>query len=173
MKCSWIRQIFFKWPTVDEWKISENDHLWVTDDVLNHVYHRLLALWKESLNSITNIYKWTITSHLKSLNTKKTMTYDIGNLGRGLGQAQKCGGLDLFYDLTLEVQILNWDRHKNMADLNRFYDILVIFQLFLCYLMLDYLSPDRSQHHIYFTRRWYIPLLDLRCLSLILHQSEE
>jgi len=34
--------------------------------------------------------KQTITSHLDSLNTKKTMTYDIGNLGSGLGQAQKC-----------------------------------------------------------------------------------
>ena len=34
--------------------------------------------------------KQTITSHLDSLNTKQTMTYDIGNLGSGLGQAQKC-----------------------------------------------------------------------------------
>jgi hypothetical protein len=38
------------------------------------------------------INKWSITSHLHSLNTKKkTMTYDVGNPGPGLGQTQKCG----------------------------------------------------------------------------------
>jgi hypothetical protein len=35
--------------------------------------------------------KWTITSHLNSLNTKKTMAYDVVNPGPGLGQAQKGG----------------------------------------------------------------------------------
>ena len=35
--------------------------------------------------------KQTINSHLNLLNTKKTMTYDVGNPGPGLGQAQKCG----------------------------------------------------------------------------------
>ena len=39
--------------------------------------------------------KWTITSHLKSLNIKKTMTYDVRNPGSGLGQAQKCGRVKL------------------------------------------------------------------------------
>ena len=41
--------------------------------------------------------KQTITSHLKSLNIKKkkTMTYDIGNSGPDLGQAQKCGGVKM------------------------------------------------------------------------------
>jgi hypothetical protein len=34
--------------------------------------------------------KWTITSHIHSLNTKKTMAYDVGNPGPVLGQAQKC-----------------------------------------------------------------------------------
>jgi hypothetical protein len=33
----------------------------------------------------------TCTSHLDSLNTQKTMTYDIGNPGPGLEQKQKCG----------------------------------------------------------------------------------
>ena len=37
--------------------------------------------------------KQTATSHLKSLNIKKTSTYDVGNLGLGLGQAHKCGGV--------------------------------------------------------------------------------
>jgi len=47
------------------------------------------------INNSTNI-KQTITSHLHSLNTKKTMTYDIGNPGPGLGQAQKCGWVKPF-----------------------------------------------------------------------------
>jgi hypothetical protein len=34
----------------------------------------------------------TIISHLNSMNIiKKTMTYDIGNLGPVLGDAQECG----------------------------------------------------------------------------------
>jgi hypothetical protein len=58
--------------------------------------------------------KWTITSHLIwshwtqirpqqmnnhlssyliSLNTNQTTTYHVGNLGPGLGRAQKCGGI--------------------------------------------------------------------------------
>jgi hypothetical protein len=38
--------------------------------------------------------KRTITSHLNSLNTKKTMKYDVGNPGPGLGHAQKYGGVE-------------------------------------------------------------------------------
>lgn len=39
--------------------------------------------------------KRTVTSELNSWNTKKeTMTYNDGNLGPGLEQAQKCGGLN-------------------------------------------------------------------------------
>ena len=42
------------------------------------------------------------TSHLKSLNTKQTMTYDIRNPGPGLGQAQTCGRVKLVNEtLTL------------------------------------------------------------------------
>jgi len=32
---------------------------------------------------------------LTSLNTKKITTYDVGNIGPGLGQSQKCGGAKL------------------------------------------------------------------------------
>ena len=32
-----------------------------------------------------------LSSYLNSLNTKKTMTYDVGNPCPGMGQAQKCG----------------------------------------------------------------------------------
>jgi hypothetical protein len=35
--------------------------------------------------------KRTITSHLNSLNIKKTTAYDVGIPGSGLGQAQKYG----------------------------------------------------------------------------------
>ena len=34
-----------------------------------------------------------ITSHLKSTNIEKTMTYDVRNLGPGFGQVQKCDGV--------------------------------------------------------------------------------
>jgi hypothetical protein len=37
--------------------------------------------------------KRTITSHLKSLNTKKTMTYYIGNSDPCLGLSQQCDGV--------------------------------------------------------------------------------
>ena len=48
--------------------------------------------YKQRLLTISPIStKQTINSHLILLNTKKTMTYDVGNPGPGLGQAQKCG----------------------------------------------------------------------------------
>ena len=37
--------------------------------------------------------KWTITSHLISLNIKKTTRYDVGNPGTSLGQTQKGDGV--------------------------------------------------------------------------------
>ena len=46
------------------------------------------------VNNTTNINK-TITSHIKSLSIKKT--YDAGNPGPGLGQAQKGGGIKPVY----------------------------------------------------------------------------
>jgi hypothetical protein len=47
---------------------------------------------KKSLNSDGKIFKsistkQTITSHLNSLNIKKTITYNVGNPGPGFGQA--------------------------------------------------------------------------------------
>jgi len=39
--------------------------------------------------------KRTIISHLNSLNTQKTPSYDVGNLGPGLRLAQKCGVVKL------------------------------------------------------------------------------
>ena len=48
--------------------------------------------FKQQWSTISPIStKQTITSPLKSLNIKKSMTYNIGNPGPGLGQAQKCG----------------------------------------------------------------------------------
>ena len=34
-----------------------------------------------------------MTSDLNSLNIQNTTTYDVENLGLGLGQAQRCGGV--------------------------------------------------------------------------------
>jgi hypothetical protein len=42
-----------------------------------------------SISPITTNYH--LSSQLNSMNTKKTTTYDVGNPGPGLGQAQKCG----------------------------------------------------------------------------------
>jgi hypothetical protein len=47
-------------------------------------------LWKESLYSDGHQYQQTITSHLTSWKQKKATTYDVRNLGPGLGQTQKC-----------------------------------------------------------------------------------
>ena len=49
--------------------------------------------------------KWRITSHLNSLNTKKTMTDDVVNPGPGLGQAQKGGGVK---SVNGHPQLLIW-----------------------------------------------------------------
>ena len=45
----------------------------------------------------TNINKTNIhlSFQLTSLNTEKTMTYDVENPGPVLGQAQQCGGVNL------------------------------------------------------------------------------
>jgi hypothetical protein len=51
----------------------------------------LIVLRKESLNSDGQQFNQTVTSHLISLNIKKTMSYDAGNPGTGLGQTKKCG----------------------------------------------------------------------------------
>jgi len=47
--------------------------------------------------------KWTIISHLNSLNTKKTTTDDIGNPGPDLGQAQKCGVVKLVSGIPIPL----------------------------------------------------------------------
>jgi len=42
--------------------------------------------------------KGAIISDIKQLNIEKTMTYDIGNNGSGLGYAQDMAGLKRFMD---------------------------------------------------------------------------
>jgi len=56
---------------------------------INVIMKRKFKQWRSPTST-----KWTITSHpkLNSLNTKKTTTYEVGNPGLGLRQAQKCGG---------------------------------------------------------------------------------
>ena len=60
----------------------------------------MTCIMKENLNSDGQQFhqyqqKEQYTSHLYSLNTKKTRLYGMGNLGPGLGQAQKCGMIKL------------------------------------------------------------------------------
>jgi hypothetical protein len=45
------------------------------------------------VNNSTNIKK--MNNHFNSLNIEKTMTYEVGNPGLGLGQAQKYGRIKL------------------------------------------------------------------------------
>ena len=52
-----------------------------------------VKLWWSTISPIST--KQTITSHLNSLNTRKTMAYDVGNLGHGLGLTQKCDRVKL------------------------------------------------------------------------------
>jgi hypothetical protein len=60
-------------------------------EMSNILIKRKIKEWWSIIPSVST--KWTTTSHLKSLNIKKTTTYDAGNPGPGLGQAQKCGGV--------------------------------------------------------------------------------
>ena len=53
------------------------------------------------------------TNIIKTNNHK----YDIGNSGPGLGQTQTCGRVKS-QRMTLEIQVLAWDRHKHVAGLN-------------------------------------------------------
>ena len=47
-------------------------------------------------NKNTNITKQTITTHFffTHRTPRRAMSYDVGNPAPGLGQAQKCGGLN-------------------------------------------------------------------------------
>jgi hypothetical protein len=49
----------------------------------------------ETFQLLLNYTKGTITSPFNSLNTKKTMTYDVRNPGPGLWQEQTCDEADL------------------------------------------------------------------------------
>ena len=52
---------------------------------------RKFKQWWSTISPIST--KQTTTSHLKPLNTKKIMTYGIGNPGPVLGQAGTCGSV--------------------------------------------------------------------------------
>ena len=59
--------------------------------------------------------KQTITSHLKSMNIKKTMTYDFGNPGYGLGQAQNVAALHcLLESYPLDNMISEQERRVSL-----------------------------------------------------------
>ena len=68
-----------------------------------HVMKWVIQWWSTNLPIST---KQIATSHLKSLNIKTIMTYDIGNAGPGLGQAHTCGRVKL-HDWTLSPSSLN------------------------------------------------------------------
>jgi hypothetical protein len=55
------------------------------------------------------------TSHLKSLNTKNTTTYADGYQGSCLGQTQRCGLIKPVNVIQMDIKVLAWDRHKDVA----------------------------------------------------------
>ena len=58
------------------------------DKLMTYIVCRYKTLYQVSSVVMTH----NDTSHLiKTLNTKKTITYDVGNQGPGLGQAHICG----------------------------------------------------------------------------------
>ena len=61
-------------------------------DNLKQIMKRMYKQWWSTIPLIST--KWIITSHLNHW-IKKTTTYDMGNPGPDLGQAQKCGWVTL------------------------------------------------------------------------------
>jgi hypothetical protein len=80
------------------------------------------------VNNSTNIIKTNNHHSAQITEHKKTTTYDIGNSGPGLGQTQTCGRVKS-QRMTLEIQVLAWDRHKHVSRLNR---VLVIWFFHYC-----------------------------------------
>jgi hypothetical protein len=66
------------------------------------------------VNNSTNInqHNKQPPPHRKPLNTKKTMRYDSGNLGPGVGQAQKCGWVKLGNMIPMVIQIYKQTTQK-------------------------------------------------------------
>ena len=78
-------------PCVGQWKICI----------------RLYQLWKDNLNKTNNHLSTQIIEHKKN-----TTTYDIGNLGPGLRQAQQCGRIKLANG-TQPYPLGNWVSNSN------------------------------------------------------------
>ena len=57
--------------------------------MLLHIIKRKFKQWWSTILPIS-------TKHIssQSMSIKQTMTYDVGNRGLGLGQAQQCGGVN-------------------------------------------------------------------------------
>ena len=65
-------------------------------DNLKQIMKRMYKQWWSTIPLIST--KWIITSHLNHW-IKKTTTYNMGNPGPDLGQAQKCGWVTLVHEL--------------------------------------------------------------------------
>jgi hypothetical protein len=57
------------------------------------------------VNNSTNISKKTITSDLKSVNMKKTTTYNVGNPGCGMIQTQTYSWVNPRQDTDTNIQL--------------------------------------------------------------------
>ena len=73
---------------------------WIVSILMQDLHKRITLLlkkqWGSTIQPISISMKWT---HLKPLNTKKAQTYVVRNPDPGLGQALKCGRVNLVNEI--------------------------------------------------------------------------
>ena len=73
--------VFFTFKKTLNWKKCSSNIFFKFSKLYKCIMKRKFKLWCSTIPP--NSTKWTIASHLKSLNIKKTMAYDVGNPGPG------------------------------------------------------------------------------------------
>jgi hypothetical protein len=84
------------------------------------------------INNSTNINKRTITSHLNSLNKKKTTVYGVGNPDSGLGQTYRYDGVKPVNGIHPPF-FYNWisnDITYIKCDLKGYYKCITLYSLY-------------------------------------------
>ena len=112
---------------------------------------RQLKLWWSLIPPISTTR--IITSYLKSLNTNKATTYDVGRTDPGLGQALKCGGCRSVWQRNSKILVslktkINVYQYLQMTSV---YHSHVIMEGPVLILILDLIvisNQDGMWHHI-------------------------
>ena len=82
-----------------------------------------------TVKNSTNINKTMNTSHLNSLNTNNTTTFDLGNPGPSLGQAQKCDAVKPKKKTQCFLCLKRFNVNKNKNDSNTTNINIIVFTL--------------------------------------------